>query len=318
VQLIAKKVLWFLGLTLALDLLIVGGVANSPPAVRRWFQAHTTVPALFVQPRGSSAVRFRELARTGEVDLLFCGSSHCYRTFDTRIYAAQGLRAFNMGSTAQTPRNTYYLLQRYLPRLRPRVVVFEAYWVVFQRDGTESVLDLCGALPLNRQMVAMALSTGSPLSVHGLLLRLLDSGRRREAAGIPPEDPRDRYVTGGYVERVQAPVSPPDRFEAPDPTLRADQLRYFRRILRLAHDAGAGCLVVVQPLPQEVLEQLPRRRELMAGIRRVADEEEATMIDLNDSLRLSREEYFFDDDHLNVAGVEIVNREVLRELSRWR
>ena len=47
--------------------------------------------------------RFQEAASSQNIDVLILGSSHAYRGFDTRIFAEQGIRAFNLGTSAQTP-----------------------------------------------------------------------------------------------------------------------------------------------------------------------------------------------------------------------
>ena len=68
---------------------------------------------------GFTLERIREAETAGPVDILFVGSSHAYRGFDPRIFAALGFTSFNLGTKAQSPLNTDFLLRRYWPRLQP-------------------------------------------------------------------------------------------------------------------------------------------------------------------------------------------------------
>src|SRR5690606_12876278 len=63
---------------------------------------------------GSSYIRFQEVKKYNNVDIVFIGSSHAYRGFDPRIFKKAGYSSFNMGSTAQTPVQTKYLLEQYI------------------------------------------------------------------------------------------------------------------------------------------------------------------------------------------------------------
>ena len=45
--------------------------------------------------------RINEIDKYDEVDILFLGSSHAYRGFDTRIFKAEGYSSFNLGSSAR-------------------------------------------------------------------------------------------------------------------------------------------------------------------------------------------------------------------------
>ena len=69
--------------------------------------------------------RIQELRTKKPVEILFLGSSHAYRGFDTRIFDAAGLKSFNLGSSAQSPMQTYVLASKYLSTLKPRLVVYE-------------------------------------------------------------------------------------------------------------------------------------------------------------------------------------------------
>ena len=48
---------------------------------------------------------FQEVRRHEDVDIVFVGSSHAYRSFDPRFFAREGLTTFNIGTRAQTPLN---------------------------------------------------------------------------------------------------------------------------------------------------------------------------------------------------------------------
>src|SRR5438477_3987320 len=62
---------------------------------------------------GHTLQRLREVESVGSVDILFIGSSHAYRGFDPRLFAETGLTSFNLGSKAQSPLNSYFLLKHY-------------------------------------------------------------------------------------------------------------------------------------------------------------------------------------------------------------
>ena len=49
--------------------------------------------------RGFLNSRIKDIRNYHNVDVLFLGSSHCYRTFDTRFYRSHGISCFNLGSS---------------------------------------------------------------------------------------------------------------------------------------------------------------------------------------------------------------------------
>ena len=79
--------------------------------------------------------RLKEVKTVKNVDILFLGSSHTYRGFDTSIFHDCGYSAFNLGSSSQTPIQTLTLANRYLKQLNPKLVVLEVYPGNFTGDG---------------------------------------------------------------------------------------------------------------------------------------------------------------------------------------
>ena len=48
--------------------------------------------------------RVKDAEKIKNPDILFIGSSHSYRGFDTRVFQKHGIKAFNLGSSSQTPK----------------------------------------------------------------------------------------------------------------------------------------------------------------------------------------------------------------------
>ena len=61
---------------------------------------------------GHTFTRMQDAQKTKNVDVLIVGSSHAYRGIDPRILQKDGISAFNLGSSAQTPINTKVLLHQ--------------------------------------------------------------------------------------------------------------------------------------------------------------------------------------------------------------
>ena len=86
--------------------------------------------------------RLNEVKNIKNIDILFLGSSHTYRGFDTRVFKKNGYNSFNLGSSSQSPIQTLTLTKRYLNQLNPKLIVYEVYPTTFTIDGIESSLDI--------------------------------------------------------------------------------------------------------------------------------------------------------------------------------
>jgi hypothetical protein len=307
-----KLVVFALLLSLAY-VAVVAVAANVGPTWQAEIRTRTNIPVGVVEPGGSSLVRFREIEEFADVDIVFVGSSHCYRAFDPRIFESEGLSVFNMGSTSQTPLNSYFLLRRHLERLDPDLLVVEVYWEVLQWDGLESYLDLSQNLPLSRELASMALATRNVRAVNALLVRLTDAGREPIAAIEPVEQPNDRYVRGGFVEKKAGSEG---LREIPDRVLRIDRLqrRYLDRTAKLSRARGIPAVFVSQPLPRQTKQRFLNLAEMQRQMHAIAERRGVTFLDFEALMDLEDPAFFYDYHHLNQAGVERFNRRLIAEL----
>jgi hypothetical protein len=267
---------------------------------------------------GFSLVRFREIRRYRNVDILFVGSSHCYRSFDPRIFQSRGLTVFNAGSRNQSPINTYFLLKRYLEGLNPRLVVMDASFETFQsREGLESFYDLSWNMPYSGEMMEMALASHHPYAINTAVSLMLDSFRpgyaEKFAALVQTPQPGKKYVPGGYVETHK--VAPPI-IDNPHDTVRLSemQLSYFDAIIGLIQRHGIPMLVVAQPLPREYLKSIANYRAVTDTIAGIARRHGVPFVDFNDALTLDSRSCFMDNVHLNQKGVTLYDRYFLDQM----
>ena len=265
---------------------------------------------------GFSLERFREVERSPSVDVVFLGSSHCYRSFDPRMFAARGLRAFNLGSSGQAPLNSYYVLKRYWARLKPRLVVLEAYPVMMGEDGLESFDDLALNTKAWGELAEMVVAMRD-FHAMNLLFSTYFGNLWKPLDGVRQNRYTDQeYVPGGYCASFgRATMS-----EADIPQIKIGatgyQIEYVKRILRFAKQRNAAVAVVVQPLPRRFLSRIDGYWAVSEQIGAAARELGAPFWDMNSAQTgLDDVEDFKDIDHLNPSGAAKFNEAVLAKLA---
>jgi hypothetical protein len=309
-----KQTTLFLSSLLILYILSIGVLAYFPPRSSSIIERTIGRP---LQPggRGQSLARFREAEQYGPVDIVFAGSSHAMRGFDPRCFAEASFRSFNLGSRSQSPMNSFYLMQRYWAKLRPRLVIYEIYPKVFTTDGIESFYDLATNTSLSRETISMALATRQMRPINVLLAlqwrRLTQPLEQHSQRSIVSES----YTSGGYSERqgnfdTSTPI---------DPTswdLDDAQLNYLRKLIRFVHANDAQIMLVSLPITKELRDNVINYANATARIQAIAKDEGITYIDLNQTLTLHSSQYFFDDDHLNGSGARITSGTLIEILEQ--
>ncbi|WP_396157232.1 hypothetical protein [Flavobacterium sp.] len=118
---------------------------------------------------GYTYTRLHEVEKYNNINILFVGSSHAYRGFDTRIFKERGLTCFNLGTSSQSPIQTELLLDRYLDKLNPSTIVFEVYPYTFSCDGVESSVDVISNSCVDGNSIKMAANINSLKTYNTLL-----------------------------------------------------------------------------------------------------------------------------------------------------
>ena len=251
---------------------------------------------------GFMKTRIAELDTIGQVDLLILGSSHAYRGFDTRIFKEKGIRAFNLGSSGQTPVQTLQLLRQYLGKLQPKQVWIEVNPITISSDGVESALDLIANGRTDRHAVSMVLQFNQMRLYNAFIYASF-----RKVAGLdkgfmePMEFGNDRYVGEGYVERKMDFYTPAP---LPDSVVQLNDLQLEALLLcRKEVEKRNGRLTL---LFAPVTNQLYSTYRNITGFDEVM-KEAGEYYNFNEKVLLTDSLHFYDADHLNQRGVEVFN-----------
>ena len=194
---------------------------------------------------GHLCSRIKDIRNYHNVDILFLGSSHCYRTFDTRTYEAAGYHCFNLGSSNQTPVQTLVLLQNYLDSLNPRYVVFEVHPDIMNNDGVESAVDLLANAPLTCEMTHMAAKTGNMKVLNTWLYALYNQKICNRLANFVEDSiiGDAAYVPGGYVE-INARKFEVKRYPRKKLTIRPEQMEALKQCISMLKERNIPYLLV--------------------------------------------------------------------------
>ncbi len=258
---------------------------------------------------GHLYTRLAEARNHGEVDILFIGSSHAFRGFDTRIFAQHGYRSFNLGSSAQTPLQTKVLLNRYLDRFNPRIIIYEVYPSTFNFDGVESSLDLIANDRNDEQSLQMALTINNVKTYNTLLY-----GYVRDLLGVnasftePIQKKKDTYVPGGYVEREVGHYAPVP-FKRQEIVFNDYQIASFSETVQMIKERGIELILVYAPIARVYYDSYENTPYFDSTMRTFA-----TYYNFNEMLTLNDSLHFYDADHLNQAGVEIFDQALIERL----
>lgn len=92
-----------------------------------------------------SRVMLQEMyAQAGEIDTLFLGSSHCYRSVDPEaVDETLGTHSFNAGSSQQLPDGSYYMLREAAEQNPLKTVYLEMFYTGYNQSASRDVPMAC-------------------------------------------------------------------------------------------------------------------------------------------------------------------------------
>jgi hypothetical protein len=261
---------------------------------------------------GNAFTRMKEVKKIHDIDVLFVGSSHSYRGFDTRIFKESGYNAFNLGSSSQTPIQTSMLFKQYLPTLHPKLIVFEVYPSTFESDGVESAIDLLSNNTIDNYSIKMALETKNIKVFNTLLFSGFVQFFKLNANYVEQKIKKeDTYISGGFVERkLEKYEAKKTKTKASTYHLNPKQVLKFKEMISFLKEKKINYILVQAPISQKLYNSYSNNSEVDSVFNSLG-----IYYNFNKILHVD-DSLFYDAHHLNQNGVEKFNASLIDALKK--
>ena len=271
---------------------------------------------------GNSLERFKEAKKSKPVDILFIGSSHCYRGFDPRYSNAENLTTFNLGSSNQTPVNSYYLLQDYFNYLKPKAVVIEVFWGVFANSGQESFVDIVSNSEVSKNQARMLAKIPTVLSFNNLIFHGLKQYQKPLKDESQKLSTSDTYISGGFVETNIKSNEDIDKLKSITPfsiaiDYKGKQFNYLKKTILFLQKNNCAVTLVLAPVPIEYRDAYIEYPVFIDNIESVANKYNVSFLNFAKNInQYSTRNDYYDSHHLNQSGVEKFNTNFIQTYNK--
>lgn len=260
--------------------------------------------------QGHIFTRMKEAREYHDIDVLFLGSSHCYRTFDTRFYEANGIHCYNLGSSNQSPIQTRVLLDAYLDSLHPKFVVFEVHDDIMRNDGVESAVDMLINVPITAEASKMAWGLKNMKVLNTWAYSLYNQKVMHRLDNFVEDSVifNFRHVRGGFLENDSCNFVKRN-YARKDLTIQPKQLKALKQCLAMLDERNIPYLLVET---QDALQyrKSVKNHEWFEKQMSALGPYYYEVLPLVDTL------HFFDSYHFNKEGVRIFNEHFINILSK--
>ena len=267
-----------------------------------------------------SKSRLREADTVKNVDLLIMGSSHAYRGYDVRAFKAKGMKAFNLGTSAQTLIQTNYLLDKYVDKLKPKMVIIDIYPIMLNTDGVESLLQLLAILKIDKKLKDMAFEANDLRAYNTLFYYsvLNKIGLSRNLMNDEPDD-KNKYISGGYVEnRSSARASKDgseggsDRSKQVELIFSLKQQEMLKGMINKLKARKIPYIIFQSPISKRMYQSFSNNKEIDVKLSAYGP-----YYNYNE-VRFLDDSCFIDNNHLNYNGVKIYDKFVMDKINALR
>lgn len=259
---------------------------------------------------GHMYTRLKEIKQIDSIDILFLGSSHTYRGFDNRIFKKEGFTSFNLGSSAQTPIQTLTLLERYLDKIHPKLIIFEVNPLTLCSDGVESSLDIIANDTNDLYSYEMALKINHIKTYNTLFYALhKDLFHLNKSYKEPIKNSKDTYIQGGFVESEMAYYKKPLKLSTQKIIIPKKQIEAFEKCILKIKERNIKLILVYAPVTHDFYSSYSNNKYFDKKMGNYSE-----YYNFNEIMNLTDSLDFYDSNHLNQNGVRIFNKKLIEIL----
>jgi len=262
---------------------------------------------------GDTWQKFQEFNPEESHDIIFMGSSRCYRFYNPAIFEAAGYKSFNLGSSAQSLENTSILLKKLINSNNCKHLILDCTINAYRGDGEgfESTSDLITNINSNKIACEIAFREFDIRFLNLLVLRqLLNSS--------PPVYYNEEYSNRGFCtnDRIlsNAVCEALNKKEqnAGSVDWNIARLEMLEDMLEWCRNNNIKVTMVMAPItngcPQSWLDECEKT------IQPICEKYGHNFINFSRLQEIDQCKHYYDPSHINRAGVEIFNKQFIEWL----
>lgn len=262
----------------------------------------------------------------GSIDLLFLGSSHSYKSFDTEIFdESLNTNSFNMAHSSQLLDSSYFILEEVLRSHKPDTVVLEVYFKMMETDHMISQVRYCydymepSEVKKSFWNDVFLLKDKFEYSIKVLRYRkhLIKWMTNSLNKAVGQEISNEFYKQKGFVYSNNVV----DKNDLKNNNMFSGyafngfsdiQSGYLEKIIKICEEENITLVLVTAPIPIVSLENVENYEVFNEQMSKIADKNQIQYIDYNyiDSINF-KDTMFSDHDHLNYCGVKVIDEHLI-------
>ena len=255
--------------------------------------------------------RIEEVREIKNIDILFIGSSHSYRGYDPRIFNKFGYTAFNLGSSAQTPLTTKYLLDEYLAALNPKYVLLDVYPLLLGNNGIESVLNIVSNSKVSNNLIKLVFESDDIQVFNTLFFKFYKETTNNFISDSKPKIPKDdKYIGNGFVESYKIYEGDlKSKIKDQKLILKTEQLNKLDEVIQMLKARNIKFYLIQAPITKKKYKSFLNNKEVDSIFN-----SKGKYFNFNELLKLN-DSLFVDDNHLNQYGVDLFNEKLFNSIN---
>lgn len=245
-------------------------------------------------------------------DVVFVGSSRAYRGYSPFIFELSGYKSFNLGTSAQSIKNTYFVIKHYINASNCKLLVVDVFAGAFTKNQLESSSDLIENIEEPKAAYDIAIHNNDIRTINIAALRYLTEN---DSTYFKKTD----YLGKGFSINTdsmsllkQKQFYGKVKLSHKKIEIDEDQIKYFNQIIELCKNRNVKLVFVYSPVSYFYNYDL--HKPFVNLIAPVLQKNNIKFYDFSKCDSINTAYHFYDDSHLNQAGVQIFNNQLINQL----
>lgn len=265
----------------------------------------------YIWKGGDTYEKFKSADSLQNLDVIIAGSSRAYRHYNPLYFRSRGISAWNLGSSAQTIENTYSVVKNVVIPSSPRVLLLDVASLGFESKSIESSVDLIT-------------NTDYPKVKYDLLIqnkdiRLFNTAvvsfynRTRDTMFSEPD-----YVAAGFSARSDSlssewllKLESLSKQSKKEP--KEINLQPLVDIVLICKRQKQKLILIHSPISD--FYDVEEQNRFISKVEEIAQVNGVPFYNFQTIEGINTKHHFFDNSHMNKAGVEIFNQSVLDSIT---